>query len=211
MKLFPNAFSFGNKVKIEDLELLRYETPIRVMTSNGCSPMFFLSDVESLSVNDKNENHSLVFQMGVEWEAADISRFEGQLYIPMRGNPSIEQVFDRLQAIIQAGPNKHVYNKIKTKDGMTVVKRRIVCGATKFNKDLVVPCIRHFDMVQRDILNRVYDIGGNKMLNLDTKEGFLDQFGQFWSRSKALTIALANEQVSKKHGNNRELFTEDLY
>ena len=106
----------------------------------------------------------------------------------------------------------HTYT---TDDGDVVKCNRphIVCAANKYG-ELIIPSARHHDKV----MNRVIaEFGGRKGL-LDThgddeQQGFIDQYGTFWTREEALEIVtFTNQPVDLTRGYVKgKLFSENLY
>lgn len=82
----------------------------------------------------------------------------------------------------------------------------IVCAAIRYDC-LIVAGPRHFDDVMRSQLrdNKPNGIG---------EQGFVDQYGKFYNRTEALTVAKAAGQINRvrpKTFPENELFSEDLY
>lgn len=112
-------------------------------------------------------------------------------------------------------------------------KPTIVCAAMLMDDGLIVPGVRHFSPEMRVVLKRIYGKGFKlfkwwikKPYHLRVKEqGFIDQFGNFYSRKAAWRIADINGQIclydpagkGKKipqpanQGDIKELFSENLY
>jgi hypothetical protein len=104
-------------------------------------------------------------------------------------------------------------------EGMS--KPYIVCAANVFYWDkfplgyLIVPGPRHFSPIMNDILNalrtehqvtgRFYD---------SHKQGFIDQFGNYYTREQALQVVKMNGQnfnLRRNGCDGDELFSEGLY
>ena len=87
----------------------------------------------------------------------------------------------------------------------------IVCAANRLG-DLIVPGPRHFDSTMHRIIERVVD-----PVNHDGsrwEQGFIDQWGRFWSREQAMQIVKDNKQpfdLERNGGNDRQLYSEGLY
>ena len=100
-------------------------------------------------------------------------------------------------------------------------KPYIVCAATKMmigDKEIIVTSPRHHDKVSHRILEHL-------TLNCKAKElgqGFVDQYGNFYTREAAWIVAEQNKQIKHRRGGdtylNKEtglyigrLFSENLY
>lgn len=93
----------------------------------------------------------------------------------------------------------------------------IVCAAVKWTNpytglEMTIGCIRHPDGLAQ--LNTLRDLGQFIDKN-DVEQGFLDEYGKFYSREAAYIIAkycgqLSATTLTNKHG-SQELFSEDLY
>lgn len=101
-----------------------------------------------------------------------------------------------------------------------MAKPWIVCAANVFYWDkfplgyLIVPGPRHFSPIMNDVLDafRVkYQVTGRFWDS--HKQGFIDQFGNYYSRTRALELVLLNGQQfnADRNSSNRELFSEGLY
>jgi len=96
-------------------------------------------------------------------------------------------------------------------------QRKIVCAALKsveFSGSIIVCGIRHFDRImvsQIKILKAYNSVSG--IDDVTWAQGFVDNYGVFVDRQKALAIAIKAGQIvdyqySKQTG---ELFSESLY
>lgn len=84
---------------------------------------------------------------------------------------------------------------------------RIVCAAVQLKGGLVVPGARHLDMTMRLI---IASLGVGSMQG--SRQGFIDQHGQFYTREEAWPIAEARGQIVKRvPGAQGKLFSENLY
>ena len=82
--------------------------------------------------------------------------------------------------------------------------RRVVCSAARYG-NMVIAGVRHFDPVMGNVA------GAIDPANLfDWEQGFLDNRSEFLSRNDALVVAVAANQVVKKHGRADELYSEDF-
>lgn len=86
---------------------------------------------------------------------------------------------------------------------------RVVCAAMLMDDNEIVTGVRHFSPEMRITLKRIY---GDKY-HLQVKEqGFIDQFGNFLSRSEALEIAKKQNQIRRRcGGGDTKLYSENLY
>lgn len=90
----------------------------------------------------------------------------------------------------------------------------IVCAANRDANGFIVLGIRHFDMHMRAHFERIA-----KVLDVDIKkpieQGFVDQFGKFYSRTEAWKVAEAAGQIRHRCGgdtaNGGTLYSENLY
>lgn len=95
----------------------------------------------------------------------------------------------------------------------TNVKPRIVCAANRHG-ELVIPSARHFDDTMRAVINAIYD--GDKAqvsASLHMVQGFIDQWGRFYSREDALQVVKDSGQPFNQERNvsKTKLYSEGLY
>lgn len=89
---------------------------------------------------------------------------------------------------------------------------KIVCAANKFvmkdGDELIIPSARHWDACMTHIAMVLGD-----RLTLDHEEqGFIDQYGNFYTREEAWIIAKKNNQIVHRVGGDEgKLFSENLY
>jgi len=91
-------------------------------------------------------------------------------------------------------------------NGLTKPQEIIVCAANY--KDGTIFCgARHCDRVMR------YQAAAANTTLTASKQGFINQFGEFLTREEALKIVLENGQPfnSERNGSKTELFSEGLY
>ena len=82
----------------------------------------------------------------------------------------------------------------------------VVCAANRLASGLIVCGARHHDTV----MNAQIKASGES--HVGETQGFIDQFGNFLTRSEALQIAKANGQIKRRCGGDSEqLFSENLY
>lgn len=89
---------------------------------------------------------------------------------------------------------------------------RIVCAANRHKKGgALVLGARHFDGVMRETMSRMRMLPLNKYW----EEGFIDNRGQFRTRTEAWRIAVAAGQVIRRCGGDEKdggtLYSENLY
>ena len=104
---------------------------------------------------------------------------------------------------------QEVSEKIRT-------QRVIVCAALRYpDLDLVIPGARHYSPDIGRLLDRLEKFGvmtKKKQQVVGDNQGFIDNFGNYWTREEALIIAKAASQVNPdKCGRENELYSEDLY
>jgi len=83
---------------------------------------------------------------------------------------------------------------------------RIVCAANKFENGPMLIGARHFD--QHMIVQMAYmDVKGSD----PHTQGFIDQYGKFYTRKEAWVIAEKNGQIIREVSSPGMLFSENLY
>jgi hypothetical protein len=91
-------------------------------------------------------------------------------------------------------------------------QRRIVCAANFTPRDggVIFLGARHFDGLMRTAIG-AYFLGER----VELEEGFIDQFGDFHTRTEAWKIAEAAEQILRRCGGDDAdggtLYSENLY
>ncbi len=100
--------------------------------------------------------------------------------------------------------------------------RRIVCAANRLKSGLVVCGARHFDTFMRNQIEAANETHAH------AEQGFIDQYGHFYTREEAWLIARKNNQIIRLVGNQAgknieivnsdkdipetaELYSENLY
>lgn len=94
-------------------------------------------------------------------------------------------------------------------------KPRIVCAANKYfitlcdaSFEIMLIGARHWDSCMRDQFKRL----AYKVDRETEVQGFIDQFGKFYTRQEAFIIAEENDQIIRRvGGDNGKLFSENLY
>jgi hypothetical protein len=88
------------------------------------------------------------------------------------------------------------------------VEPRLVCAANKYEDGTIIIGVRHYDrfmQAQLDNLPRLYKMP-------PAEQGFIDQFGMFYTRVQALVLAEKNNQIIRHcGGDGNKLFSENLY
>lgn len=111
------------------------------------------------------------------------------------------------------------YIELKTEE-YKMVKPRIVCAANKYLieystneiEELVIAGARHWDSVMRGIWDTLDDYTISRIDRNKEEQGFIDQFGNFYTRKEAYIIAKENDQIIRDLGyETDELFSEHLY
>ena len=84
---------------------------------------------------------------------------------------------------------------------------KIVCAACKLD-DLIVCGARHYDKMMNIQIEACGRTGWPK-----AEQGFIDQFGNFYSRVEAYNIIERNklQVIDKNNGSKVELYSEGLY
>lgn len=102
-------------------------------------------------------------------------------------------------------------------DGEQYNRRRIVSAANKYvltdGRQIVVPCVRHSSRELHANLALLKEVGLLKRgVCFPDNQGFIDQYGNWWSREEAFIIATAANQVNMdRNGSDDELYSEGLY
>jgi len=99
---------------------------------------------------------------------------------------------------------------------------RIVCAANRYfgveEIEFLLVGPRHYDKTMRHQL-AIHDVAlceaGTEADSFDVEQGFIDQFGDFWSRQEAWKIAEKNGQIYRRCGGDTAdggtLYSENLY
>lgn len=97
------------------------------------------------------------------------------------------------------------------------LQRRIVCAANRFELKeggtLIIPGARHYSKDMAAVLDQVRDKLVKDHVHGED-QGFIDQWGNYFTREEAVVIAEHSGQLNrwrKKGGPANELFSEDLY
>lgn len=121
------------------------------------------------------------------------------------------QAMSRIEA--QAMPGicwQHVGGNIFT-------QRVIVCAATRYpHLDLIIPGARHYSPDMNRMVDKLKEHGlmpAKKEQATGDNQGFIDNFGNYWTREQSLVIAREAGQLEgrDKCGAEDELFSEDIY
>jgi len=85
----------------------------------------------------------------------------------------------------------------------------IVCAANRHPTNGRIICgARHYDPIMRAQI----DASEGYVSWMGCEQGFIDQFGKFYSREEAFIIARDNNQIKRRCGGDNEcLFSESLY
>lgn len=87
-----------------------------------------------------------------------------------------------------------------------LAKPRIVCAAVKLKLGLIVCGPRHFDMRMRDTIQAL------RLTVKGSTQGFVDQFGDFYTREAAWEIAEREGQIRRDLScGTGVLYSEHLY
>lgn len=101
-----------------------------------------------------------------------------------------------------------------------MIKPRIVCAANKIfikyseeeGEELVITGVRHYDSIMHGVLNLLDEYVYSCIDRNKEEQGFIDQFGKFYTRREAYIIAKENNQIIRDLGyETDELFSEHLY
>lgn len=87
--------------------------------------------------------------------------------------------------------------------------QRVVCAANRFPCGTVVLGARHYDMLMHVTMEKL------GLEACDDEEGFVDQWGQFLTRTQAWKVAVAANQIWRRAGGDTAdggtLYSENLY
>lgn len=90
---------------------------------------------------------------------------------------------------------------------------RIVCAAIRDEDGQVVVGPRHMDKTMRETIMNLKDSDSNRWRCAE--QGFIDQFGKFYTRTEAWQVAEKNNQIHRRCGgdsaNGGTLYSENLY
>ena len=92
------------------------------------------------------------------------------------------------------------------KPDYTVTPRRVVCAAM-LKEGRIITGARHFDKIMRAQMTASEGIAWWR----DCKQGFIDQFGDFMSRSEAWVVAVDQSQIRQEVSSPGKLYSENLY
>ena len=87
-------------------------------------------------------------------------------------------------------------------------KPYIVCAANRMPDGKLLVGVRHWDKLMHDQYDARY--GDVHAKHSEVEQGFIDQWGKFYTREQAL-IAVESTGQTKGHYSKIELFSEDLY
>ncbi len=96
-------------------------------------------------------------------------------------------------------------------------KPKIICAATKVDyfteeknlRSVIICSPRHWDIVAREQF-KVMNISQSRVKS--ETQGFVDQYGDFYTREEAWVVAEKNKQIVRRVGGDHEkLFSENLY
>lgn len=98
---------------------------------------------------------------------------------------------------------------------MTISEPRIVCSAVKNRDGQMAIGPRHMDKIMRDTIRGFNDVVSVRDWSEGSEQGFIDQFGKYYSRTEAWKIAEAAGQILRRCGgdtaNGGTLYSENLY
>lgn len=101
--------------------------------------------------------------------------------------------------------------------GVIFTQRIIVCAATRYpHLDLILPGARHYSPDMNRLVDKLKEHGlmpARREQAVGDNQGFIDNFGNYWTREQSLIIATNAGQLEgrDKCGAEGELFSEDLY
>lgn len=84
---------------------------------------------------------------------------------------------------------------------------RIVCAANLNKSNGLIICgARHFDKIMRAVITKT-----GAFTNDIFEQGFIDQFGNFYTRHEAWIVAERNNQIIKEVSSPGTLYSENLF
>lgn len=86
------------------------------------------------------------------------------------------------------------------------MKPRIVCAANRFENGPMIVGARHFDQHMVEQMQYMGLKGSDPHV-----QGFIDQYGHFYTREQAWKIAEENGQIIREVSSPGMLFSENLY
>lgn len=96
-----------------------------------------------------------------------------------------------------------------------IIQSRIVCAAVKGRDGLIVTGPRHMDITMRQVIRNLTDCKSIQQWTEGSIQGFVDQFGVFYTRTEAWKIAQAAGQILNRCGGDTRdggtLYSENLY
>lgn len=88
--------------------------------------------------------------------------------------------------------------------------KKIICAAMRQKESgVLILGPRHFDRTMHDQLDAVY--GTKKPAGTSFEQGFIDQFGRFYTREAACVVVENNGQELRSQPEGGILYSEDLY
>lgn len=98
------------------------------------------------------------------------------------------------------------------------MSNRIVCAANMLSDGTILVGARHWDTMMANQLYLYLEAKGLteedwcKRERLDESQGFIDQFGKFYTRKEAYVVAEKENQIIRSIGyETDELYSEHLY
>jgi len=87
--------------------------------------------------------------------------------------------------------------------------QRVVCAALRYD-DVMICSARHFDHLMHKQINAI-GMGRTAEKIYKWEQGFIDQWGQFLTRTEARDIVIKNKQPIRAEKLGDFLYSEDLY
>lgn len=89
----------------------------------------------------------------------------------------------------------------------------IVCAANRFEGGLIIAGARHFDNVMHGNVQRIFKTDNRAYQCSMSEQGFIDQWGRFYTREDAFKIVQKNGQPfnAERNVSTIALFSEGLY
>ena len=98
----------------------------------------------------------------------------------------------------------------------TEVIPQIIISAANRHDEVVIAGARHFDPVMNAQYSLLKKLAGKEhldtFLSWPAEQGFIDQFGKFYTRGEAKALVIANKQPLKRPIDSYDtLYSENLY
>lgn len=141
------------------------------------------------------------------------------LYLILDVETNIKTFKYNLLRATQKPKNDFIWYNYHSDGVANKVKRRIVSAANRYG-DIIIPANRHHSALMDTLINRILGSGDEEIAEEvmkayissgDFDDGFIDNYGEFWTREQAMIIASVSNQLIRVTGGTQKLFSEDIY